>query len=1015
MIKKFWREIVVVVVCVAVIVTTAVLYSTFTSRYIYDENSKHLIEIADQVNDKFGQTVENNRKILQGWRHYINTVVDIIHDDPDNAEAREKELDDFIIAQEAQWNFTDLYFIGMNEHVDENAGERYNNLVEARSWKQDKTVNFRFRRKLSDVIANNDGGVVGTLEGDDTRIMLFAADFSEPDESICSGNHRLEYKGFQYYAIGISFGAEDIQSLLSVDAFEGTGICYVVLPNGNVLLQSGSRHVVNIDNFIDFMSAENQVTLVGKTVEDIQKDWNEQNTATMLFTDNSLGTQYYFTYQPVGFGDWMFIVMVPAATVNGRMDWFRNVTVSVMAAIFAIVCVAVAWVIITKSRRKSQENEMKIKSRDQLFDLLTLNSNDIFILFSGVDYTSEYVSTNIKQVLGIDVEAVQNDVRAVLASVMNGPELLDSDSLEKLGDGDTWEVDLQMRHVEKDTQYWFHLTLYRSNHSAKNSYILMFSDRTKEHQMAENLESALDIAKSANEAKSNFLSNMSHDIRTPMNAIIGFSTLLAKDAEKPDKVREYVRKISFSGQHLLSLINDILDMSKIESGKTTLNIEPFNLSEMLEELYAMTAAQAKAKMQTFEVHAKGHLPDVVLGDKLRINQIILNLLSNAMKYTPEKGNIELGVELLDPNIHKHVHLRITVQDNGFGMSEDFVKHIFEPFAREVTASTEKIQGTGLGMSITKNIVDLMGGTIAVESELGKGSKFTVELELAAAAADDDDEFWTRNNVTRVLVVDDEEDICLNVVDLMDGTGVDVHYATSGKQSIEMVKSALADNEEYNIILLDWKMPEMNGIETARAIRKIVGDEVPIMVLTSYNFDEIEEEARDAGIDLFLPKPFFVSNFRNAIGKLRGGDTRDLKNAPEKISLEGLHVLAAEDNEINAEILVELLEVEGVTCDIASNGQIVLEQFENSKPGQYDFIFMDVQMPIMNGYESTRAIRACSHPDAKTIPIIAMTANAFDDDVKKAIDSGMNAHLAKPIDMDKLKKIVADIRDGKAGK
>ena len=412
------------------------------------------------------------------------------------------------------------------------------------------------------------------------------------------------------------------------------------------------------------------------------------------------------------------------------------------------------------------------------------------------------------------------------------------------------------------------------------------------------------------------------------------------------------------------------------------------------------------------MHTKGEIPERILGDKLRLNQILLNLLSNAVKYTPAGGSIGLVIEEMEQNVHRHAHLRFVVKDNGLGMSEEFVQTIFQPFSREQTNAKKEIQGTGLGMAITKNIVDLMGGTISVESKQGVGSVFTVELELAVAEEMDDDDFWQRHNITRVLVVDDEEDICLNVKELMEGTGVDISYAVSGMRAIEMVNESRTENNNFNVILLDWKMPEMNGIETAKRIREIVGTEIPILVLTSYNFEEIEDEAKQAGIDFFLPKPFFMSNFRRAVEHVRGtrgSDETASASDTDAVSLNGLKVLAAEDNEINAEILTELLSDEGVVCDIAHNGREALEMFEKSEPGQYDIIFMDVQMPVMNGYEATRAIRACAHENAKTIPILAMTANAFDEDVKSALDSGMNAHMSKPIDIDKLKITVAKMQ------
>lgn len=643
---------------------------------------------------------------------------------------------------------------------------------------------------------------------------------------------------------------------------------------------------------------------------------------------------------------------------------------------------------------------------------MTQNTNDLFVLFTSEDFSADYVSSNLKRVLGLDVDEVAKDIRKVLDASVENHAVFTAEGLKKLDDDGVWETDLQMKNVVSGEIYWYHMTLKHTLYREKDEYILMFSDRTKERKMSDDLKSALSVAKSANESKSNFLSNMSHDIRTPMNAIIGFATLLAKDADNGDKVREYIKKIMFSGQHLLSLINDILDMSKIESGKTSLNVEEFDISEFVDELSAIMTPQARAKKHNFEVHTKGILPESVFGDKLRVNQVMLNLLSNAIKYTPDGGKIDLTVESLDKHSSKNAHLRFTVSDNGIGMSEEFVKTIFEPFSREETAATKEIQGTGLGMTITKNIVDLMGGTIEVKSEPGKGSTFIVELEFAVAERHDidDADFWVKHNIMKILVVDDEESICLDVKELMSETGVKVDYALSGKKAVEMVSKSFDAYEAYNLVLLDWKMPEMDGVETAKRIRKKVGKEVPIMVLTSYSFDDIEDEAKEAGIDLFLSKPFFVTNFRNAVIKLNAADEeREAQPSDEGVSISGMKFLAAEDNEINAEILEELLDIEGATCKIASNGQEALEAFTASKPGEYDMIFMDVQMPVMNGYEATRAIRSSSHPEAKTIPVIAMTANAFDDDVKAALDSGMNAHLAKPIDMNKLKNIIAKIK------
>ncbi len=1009
--KKKWREIITGVVGAVIVIIAVVLYTVLTNLYIFRESSKHLREVYTQVATGFRQNTENKQTLMRGWRQYIDNSVNILNSDASEEEKNDRrdEFHSFIEVQQNSQNsnITGFYFLRQDvndEHIvwckpltQKNENDEYVSV---------EMFSVHTRRNLYGLLddtTSSDNGVVCNYSGDDrpSRFMLFA-------ERITPNT----YDGFDYTAIGITYSAEDIQSMLRIDSFDGNGRCHIVLPSGIVLLQSKDDEM-DEENYFDFLRA---CKLSHKSVEEIEADWNGQDgkQAAGTLTARIDGKEYYITYIPIGYGDWMLSGIVPLSVVNESMNDFRTLTICVMAGVFVLIAVIVIWVLIYIQRRQMREKELQVKSRENLFDLLTLNTNDIFALFSPDTFAAEYVSANVTRVLGLDAEQIKNNVHVLLNAAVSTHAPFTSEGLKGLPIGQTWETELEMQNAQTEEKFWFKLTLYHSEYNGKDSCIMMFSDRTRERKMNAGLEDAFRIAKSANEAKSNFLSNMSHDIRTPMNAILGYSTLLAKDAEKPDKVREYIRKIAFSGQHLLSLINDVLDMSKIESGKTSLSIEEFNFSEFLEELYSMMAAQTKGKRQHFDVHTKGKLPEVVLCDKLRLNQILLNLLSNAVKYTPEGGHIDLSIESLEKEVNNHVHLRITVKDDGIGMSEEFVKTIFDPFSRENTARTKEIQGTGLGMTITKNIVNLMGGTISVESELNKGSAFTVEIELAVSNKSAPDEnFWKHHNVTHILVVDDEEDICIDVRELMEDTGVEVSYALGGKEAIEMVTKAHDADEDYNVVLLDWKMPEMDGVETAKHIREKVGREVPIMVLTSYSFDEIEDDAKVAGIDYFLPKPFFVSNFRNAITQLCDEGKKEEKPVDlNEHSMAGLKVLAAEDNEINAEILLELLDIEDVTCDVASDGKQVLEKFENSQPGQYDFIFMDVQMPVMNGYEATRAIRACKHPDAKKIPIIAMTANAFDDDVKTAIDSGMNAHLAKPIDMSKLKKIVSEIRDGK---
>lgn len=521
-------------------------------------------------------------------------------------------------------------------------------------------------------------------------------------------------------------------------------------------------------------------------------------------------------------------------------------------------------------------------------------------------------------------------------------------------------------------------------------------------------EQAFQIAEEANSAKSVFLSNMSHDIRTPMNAIVGFVTLLGRDADNPDKVREYAKKLALSSQHLLGLINDVLDMAKIESGKTSLNVSKTNLADLIEDINTIIRPQMKARGHKFDIQIRNISHEMILVDQLRIHQILLNLLSNAVKYTPDGGHIVLELTELRQSSNQYAKYSFKVSDNGYGMEPEFLDSIFEVFSREQNSVINKIQGTGLGLAITKNLVDLMGGKIAVESEKGKGSVFTVELELMIAEDIEGGDFWRKHHITRMLVVDDEESVCKNVAWTMEKLGVTVDYSLDGKSAIEMVRKAEQNHEQYHTILLDWKMPGKNGIEVAEEIRNMIPENISIMILTSYDYSEIEDEVATGVIDGFIPKPFFESSFRQRIQDIWENDSTDADAERSTEGLDGLHILVAEDNELNAEILTDLLSMSGATCDVYENGQLVYEAFLKSEENQYQMILMDVQMQVMNGYEATRLIRSSEHPRAKTIPIIAMTANAFAEDVQNALDAGMDAHMSKPVDMKRLEEIVREL-------
>ncbi|MCI8723956.1 MAG: response regulator [Ruminococcus sp.] len=518
------------------------------------------------------------------------------------------------------------------------------------------------------------------------------------------------------------------------------------------------------------------------------------------------------------------------------------------------------------------------------------------------------------------------------------------------------------------------------------------------------LAEALQAAQIASNSKTTFLSNMSHDIRTPMNAVLGFTTLLAKDADDPVKVREYTKKITASGQHLLSLINDVLDVSKIESGKVVLTIDEFTLSDLVSSVDAIIRPMAQARGQSFHVEVSGIKHEYLMGDETRINQILINLLSNSVKYTPEGGSIWFRIIGLKQRSSQYEHIRIEVEDNGYGMTPEYLKTIFDAFTRAENSTTNKVQGTGLGMAITKNIVELMGGTIDVSSEVDKGSLFKVELEFRIPEGRADHQFWEKNGIAGMLVVDGDAKTAESIQVLMKDTGIRVDTVFDAEEAVRLIREESAEFT-YDLILMDWNAAGMEGIRAAEKLREVLPDTVPLLFLASYDAEGIEEALHMKNTEM-LAKPFFVSAFKEKILDMQTGRREDAPaETVEETTLEGLRFLAAEDNEINAEILVEILSIEGAECEVAENGRMAVERFTNAEAGEFDAILMDVQMPVMNGYDATRAIRSLAREDAADIPIIAMTANAFAEDEKEALDAGMNVHLAKPIDIDLLKEVI----------
>ena len=510
------------------------------------------------------------------------------------------------------------------------------------------------------------------------------------------------------------------------------------------------------------------------------------------------------------------------------------------------------------------------------------------------------------------------------------------------------------------------------------------------------LSDALKTAEQANKAKTAFLSSMSHEIRTPMNAIIGLDNIAMNDPETTPRVREYLEKIDNSAEHLLNLINDILDMSRIESGRLTLRNEEFSFQKLLETINTMFSGQCADKGLQYHCQVKGHVDSHYIGDNMKLRQVLINILGNAVKFTPEGGTVTLAVEQT-AHFGKQSTLCFTIKDTGIGMSEEFLPHIFDTFSQEDSSSTNKYGSSGLGLAITKSIVEMMNGTIEVESKKGEGSTFVVHVTLMDCDREDfsESEKEIHPEDMSVLVVDDDPIACEHAKIVLEKAGIAAEIAASGPEAIEMVRLHHARRTPYNLILVDWKMPEMDGIETTRKIREIIGDASAIIILTAYRWEDILEEALAAGVDSFLPKPLFaasvIEEFKTALQKKEA-----CGNSGEKADLTGRRILIAEDVEVNAEIMQMVLEMRQMESELAVNGKIAVEMFAGHPEGYYDAILMDMRMPEMDGLEATRAIRALEREDAKTIPIIALTANAFDEDVQRSMQAGLNAHLSKPV-------------------
>ena len=815
------------------ILTSYVVFTDFMSHTIYEESTAHLTEIYHQANQTLYNKVSFNWSVMRMWTPYLESA----QSDADACA--------FLAQAKEEYHFTDFFFVSRDGSYITLDGERgYLDLG----------------RMLSQLVLEQQPIVANSVVPDKPEIMVFAVPTAKGS-----------YQGFDYEAIAVTYNNKDLVDSLKISAFEGHGSTFAVLPDGRVVLDSSSEDMRGVHNILAML--KNSAGFTDEQITALQKAFAAGKTGNLEFSINGVG--YYMVYGSAAFQSWTILGIVPKSVVNANMNRLQYTTMAVMIGIMGMAVTALL-LMVQSNRQKLRKKDQQLLAREELFSNLSRNVDDVFLMIDTETSKVEYVSPNVQRILGISPEAVQEDFHVLYSAGDDNcaPQL---ENLMQMEQGVQQEWDRDFIHQETGESRYIHVTGFINDVQGAKKCIVDLSDRTGEHQTTLAVEAALEVAEKASKAKTDFLSNMSHDIRTPMNAIIGITTLMKNELHEPEKLAEHLGKLETSGQLLLGIINDILDMSRIESGKTTLNVEKMNLPRQISQLDSVIRQQAGQRRQTFTVET--HVQhENVLGDPNRLKQVLMNILSNAVKYTPRGGHIRFEVDELPRNEH-YAKYRFVVQDDGIGMSEAYQKTLFDPFTREERSGTNRVQGTGLGMAITKNIVDLMGGSISVESATGKGTRFEVVLEFP---------------------IDAEADT-------------------------------------------------------------VQETQVP---------PEEEENASP---------------------------------------LSGMKFLCAEDNAINAEILEMLLEANGASCTICSNGQEIVDAFTSVKPGDYDMILMDVQMPVMDGLEATRRIRSGENPLGRTIPILAMTANAFLEDMQKSKDAGMDEHLSKPVDISALEQTVKRFR------
>ena len=942
-------------------------YVLFVSQTVYQESTSHLSELVHQSDDMLNQLFSRNRMILHLWGGLLEIA------------SSEEQIRSGMDKMQKEIDCAALYFLASDGSCMTQDGEK---------------SSLGSQTGLGTHLSDGEDVVVNAALPGKPQMLVF----------VCP-EAKGTYRGFAYDAIAVAYYNDTVLSAIDSSAFDGAAHSYVIYSDGRVVLDSNADSDDPVYNLLAELRGNSDLSK--KKFDALSDDFAQGRNGSMMLTLR--GTRYYLVYENIGIQDWIMLGLVSVSVVNAGMDTLWRRTVEIVVVIACLLMVLLITLIVHRSRDALRRRDTEILYRDELFTRLSRNVDDVFLMMDAETSRVDYVSPNIERLLGVPLEQVQQDIRALRALHPKDSPDHDKNFFAGIQCGEQCEWNADYAHQQTGERRWFHIVAMGSEVAGRTKYILVMSDRTADRKINQALSEAVAAAEAASRAKSTFLSNMSHDIRTPMNAIIGFTTLAVSNIDNQERVKDYLTKTLSSSRHLLALINDILDMSRIESGKLQLEETEVNLPEMLHDIKTIVSGQIHAKQLELYMDALDVTDEDVYCDRTRMGQILLNLLSNAIKFTPAGGTVSVRVRQFAGTVRDCAQYEFRVRDNGIGMSPEFAQKIFEPFERERTSTVSRIQGTGLGMAITRNIVEMMGGTIKVQTEKNRGTEFIICLPLRVQTGTRREEKIAELAGLKALVVDDDFNTCDSVAKLLTRVGMRAEWTLSGREAVLRARQSIELGDPCRAYIIDWRLPDMNGIEVTRQIRSL-NDDTPIIILTAYDWSDIEGEAKAAGVTAFCSKPMFLSDLRDtlltAIGhtQTEAQDILPGKNA----DFRGRHILLVEDNELNREIAVAILHEYGFLVDTAENGAVAVEKICTSDPGRYDLVLMDVQMPVMDGCTATQRIRALEDPVRAAVPIVAMTANVFEEERKRAFDCGMNGFLSKPIVIEELIDALKDI-------